>query len=66
MIGYVRRRIIRVLPPFVQGVKPVQKQSFNIYTMMLILSFLALVTACILLYLELQLHGSYPWWKPLG
>jgi uncharacterized membrane protein affecting hemolysin expression len=40
----------------------VQKQKFNIYTMMLILSFFAIVTACILLYVELTRYGSSPWW----
>lgn len=40
----------------------VQKQRFNIYTMMLILSFFAIVTACILLYVELTRYGSSPWW----
>jgi hypothetical protein len=42
---------------------PVQKQRINVYTMMLILSFIALVTACILMYMELQSYGTYPWWK---
>lgn len=31
-----------------------QKQSANVYTMMLICSFLALVLGCILMYLELK------------
>jgi len=30
---------------------------------MLIVSFLAIVTACVLLYLELNRFGNYPWWQ---
>lgn len=41
-----------------------QKPRFNIYTMMLVISFIAITTACTLLYLELQLYGVFPWWKP--
>jgi hypothetical protein len=44
----------------------VQKQGVNIYTVMLILSFLALTTASILLYTELNKYGSYPWWNAGG
>ncbi len=33
---------------------PFQKQKANVYTMMLICSFLALVLGCVLLYLELK------------
>jgi hypothetical protein len=40
----------------------VQRQRFNIYTMMLILSFFAILTACILLYVELRRYGDAPWW----
>ena len=36
---------------------PVQKQKANVYTMMLIFSFLALVLACVLMYLELDRYG---------
>ncbi len=45
-------------------VAPVQKQRINVYTMMLIVSFFALITACILLYLELSSYneGKYPYW----
>jgi len=42
---------------------PKQKQKLNVYTMMLVISFLCLVTACILLFQELKLWGSYPWWN---
>ena len=42
---------------------PVQKRKTDVYTVMLIVSFLCIVTACILLYLELTRWGSYPWWN---
>ncbi|MDP6468461.1 MAG: hypothetical protein QF918_12015 [Pirellulaceae bacterium] len=42
---------------------PTQKQRINVYTMMLVIAFVCLVTACILLYQELTLWGSYPWWN---
>jgi len=42
---------------------PKQKQRINVYTMMLFIAFVCLVTACILLYKELTLWGSYPWWN---
>jgi cytochrome c-type biogenesis protein CcmH/NrfG len=34
--------------------EPVQKQKASVYTMMLICSFVALVLACVLMYMELQ------------
>ena len=46
-----------------QPAPPVVKQGTNIYTVMLILAFLAIVTSCILLYMELTQYGSYPWWN---
>ena len=42
---------------------PVAKQRLNVYTVMLIVSFIAICTACVLLYLELSQYGAYPWWK---
>ena len=42
---------------------PTQKQKPNVYTVMLIVSFICIVTACILLYGELTLWGDYPWWN---
>jgi hypothetical protein len=42
---------------------PVQKQKTNVYTVMLIVSFVCIVTACVLLWLELQRWGSHPWWN---
>ena len=41
----------------------VEKPRSNIYTVMLILSLLAICTACVLLWLELSSYGSFPWWK---
>ena len=40
-----------------------QKQQLNVYTVMLMVSFFAIITACLLLYLELRRWGSFPWWK---
>ncbi len=40
-----------------------QKPRSNVYTMMLIISFAAIVTACVLLWLRLQPYGDYPWWE---
>ncbi len=45
------------------GQPAVQKQGTNIYTVMLILTFLALVTGTVLLSMELNRYGSYPWWR---
>jgi len=42
---------------------PTQKQKLNVYTMMLVIAFFCLVMACILLYQELKLWGSFPWWN---
>jgi hypothetical protein len=39
------------------------KPGANVYTVMLILSFLALLTATTLLAVELGRFGSYPQWK---
>ncbi|NLX56302.1 MAG: hypothetical protein GXY58_14430 [Planctomycetaceae bacterium] len=32
--------------------------------MMLVIAFCAISLACLLLYLELNRWGSFPWWKP--
>ncbi len=42
---------------------PKQKQKTNVYTVMLFISFCAIVLACILLYWELSLWGEFPWWR---
>jgi hypothetical protein len=43
-----------------------QKQRTNVYTMMLIVSFAAMVTASVVLYLHLQQYttpdATQPWW----
>lgn len=46
-----------------QPAPPVVKQGTNVYTVMLVLAFLAIVTSCILLYMELTQYGNYPWWN---
>ena len=43
-----------------------QKPRFNVYTMMLFISLVALIIACVLLYQELLLYGDFPWWKTTG
>lgn len=42
------------------------KQRTNVYTVMLILSFIAICTACTLLWLELDRYGKMPMWKTEG
>jgi hypothetical protein len=41
----------------------VQKPDTDVYTVMLIISFISILTACLLLYIELSRYGSYPWWN---
>jgi len=41
---------------------PAQKQPTNVYTMMLILSLFALITASVLLAMELKRFEPHPWW----
>jgi hypothetical protein len=41
----------------------VQKPAFNIYTTMLVLSLVAVTTACVLLWLELGTYGEWPQWR---
>jgi hypothetical protein len=43
-----------------------QKPRANIYTMMLVLAFFAIIVACIVLWLELKTYGDYPWWETKG
>jgi hypothetical protein len=52
--------------PAASPAAPTQKPGTNIYTVMLILSFLAIVTACIILAMELNRFGAYPWWATPG
>jgi len=45
-------------------VPPVHKPESNVYTMMLVVSFLLIVTACVLCHLELQKFGKeFPQWR---
>lgn len=44
------------------GAPVTQKPGTNIYTVMLILSFLFIVTATVMLAMELNRFGTYPWW----
>ncbi|MEM8677869.1 MAG: hypothetical protein AAGF97_00810 [Planctomycetota bacterium] len=41
----------------------VDKPKTNIYTVMLIIALIALMMACLLLWLEVSSYGSFPWWK---
>ena len=47
--------------PQVGVVVPVQKQKTSVYTVMLIISFVCLLIACLLLFLELRRWGAKPW-----
>lgn len=40
--------------------RPKQKQMFNIYTVMLLISFIALTLGSILMFVELQRYGNFP------
>jgi hypothetical protein len=42
---------------------PVKKPPTDIYTVMLMIALAAVLIACVLLVLELNRFGSYPWWK---
>jgi hypothetical protein len=47
-----------------QGAPVTEKQGTNVYTVMLILAFIAIVTACVILSMELQRFGfpeRVPW-----
>ena len=47
-----------------QGAPVTEKQGTNVYTVMLIIAFVAIVTACIILGVELQRFGfpeRVPW-----
>ena len=50
-------------PPADQPIE--QKQRTNIYTVMLILSFIAICVACVLLYFELKVYAP-DYWKTKG
>lgn len=46
-----------------QQTEPQTQPRFTVYSMMLIIAFIALTTGSVLLYLELQTYGEFPWWK---
>lgn len=54
------------LDPNVVHRAPRRKAGFNVYTVMLLLSFLALMVADILLLLEMNAWGPFPPWKVGG
>ena len=51
------------LPSSVNPLPAPQKQPTNVYTMMLILSLFAVITATVLLSMELKRFDPYPWWN---
>lgn len=55
------------LPSSLNPAPQPHKQSTNIYTVMLIVSLLAIITATVILAMELNRFGEYPWWEvPAG
>jgi hypothetical protein len=50
-------------PSPLQPAPRTQKPASNVYTMMLILAFIAICVGCTVLYMHLSTYGSYPWWK---
>ena len=40
-----------------------RKLRMNIYMVMLLISLFCIITACVLLYLELRTYGAFPWWR---
>ncbi len=44
--------------------KTSRKRPYDVYTVMLYISFIALLTASLLLYSELNSYGSFPWFRP--
>jgi hypothetical protein len=40
-----------------------EKQPTNIYTMMLVISLVAIITGTTLLAMELNRFGEFPWWQ---
>lgn len=55
------------LPGSANPAPPTQKPGTNVYTVMLILAFLAITTACVILAIELSRFGpGVPWQVPTG
>ncbi len=44
----------------IETAQPTRKHDFNIYTVMLIVSFVALLVGTLLLFMELNQYGSFP------
>lgn len=42
---------------------PAQKQRTNVYTVMLVIALIAIITSCVVLYMELKRWGNYPYWN---
>ena len=40
-----------------------EKPRADVYTMMLLIAFIALTVACIMLWLEGSSYGAWPWWN---
>lgn len=51
------------LPSSANPIVPAQKQPANIYTMMLMLSLICIITATVLLAMELKRFEPAPWWS---
>ena len=51
------------LPSSANPLPPAEKQHTNTYTMMLILSLFAVITATVLLAMELKRFEPFPYWK---
>ncbi len=46
-----------------KGGIPVEKPQTNVYTVMLMIALVAILIACLLLFLEGRSFGAWPWWK---
>ena len=51
------------LPSSANPIVPAQKQSTNIYTMMLVLSLICIITATVVLSMELKRFEPAPYWR---
>jgi hypothetical protein len=51
------------LPSSANPIVPAQKQSTNVYTMMLMVALIAIITATVLLAMELKRFEPAPWWN---
>jgi hypothetical protein len=51
------------LPNSANVIVPGQKQPTNVYTMLLMISLIAIITATVLLAMELKRFEPAPWWN---